>query len=165
MTEQEFKECIMPLYNKMYGYALSLLKNENDTADCMQDSFAKLWESRSRLEIIENKCAYCLVTIKRTALDRLRKQQTMITEDYSAVNLPVQEENPELLSENRDSLKIVTDIIDSLPQTQRDIIRMSAFTGLSNAEIREATGLTDDNVRVILSRTRKKLRDIMSSIK
>ncbi len=39
---------------------------------------------------------------------------------------------------------------------------MSAVGGLTNSEIKDATGLTDDNVRVLLSRGRKKLRQLFS---
>lgn len=164
MTELEFKQCIMPLYEKMYGYALAILRNENDAADCMQDSFTKLWENRQRLKMIENQAAYCLITIKRTALDQLRRKNVSMVDENVGLDLRSDDCDPSELSEKRDSLRIVSRIIDRLPAQQRDIIRMSAFDGLSNSEIREATGLTDDNVRVILSRTRKKLRDMMSGI-
>jgi len=55
-------------------------------------------------------------------------------------------------------------MIDMLPENQRRVVMLSGIAGLSNSEIKKATGLSDDNVRVLLSRGRKKLRELFSRV-
>ncbi|MDE6768460.1 MAG: RNA polymerase subunit sigma-70, partial [Muribaculaceae bacterium] len=43
------------------------------------------------------------------------------------------------------------------------VVMLSAVSGLSNNEIQEVTGLSDDNVRVLLSRGRKKLKQLFAN--
>ena len=61
-----------------------------------------------------------------------------------------------------DELNRVNEAIDALPPLSRRVLRMNAYDGCSGQEIAEATGLSEANVRVILSRTRKRLRTLFS---
>lgn len=54
----------------------------------------------------------------------------------------------------------MAELLKRLPENQRTVVVMSAVTGLSNSEISQATGLSAENVRVLLSRGRKKLREL-----
>lgn len=154
----------MPLHRRLFAYALSILENESDAADCIQESLTKLWEQRERLEKISNVEAYALVTVKNLALNMATRQRNVTS---SLPDLPPDRPEPtpgpaEAL-ESRERMMAMAEMIRTLPENQRRVILLSAVSGLSNSEIREATGMTDDNVRVLLSRGRRKLRDLFSS--
>lgn len=51
--------------------------------------------------------------------------------------------------------------IERLPAEQKRVFKLSAFGGLSNAEIADILGITQGNVRVILSRVRKFIKEIL----
>lgn len=61
--------------------------------------------------------------------------------------------------EQRDSLDVVTRLIDQLPDNQRDVIRMRDIADLPFEEIEAATGLSPGNIRTLLSRARKKIKE------
>lgn len=52
--------------------------------------------------------------------------------------------------------------INSLPDNQQKAIRLSSFEHLSNEEIADVMGVTNVNVRALLSRGRKRLRELLS---
>ena len=65
------------------------------------------------------------------------------------------------MAEYNDTRRHIEILIDTLPPGQRDAIRMSGFGGLDNSEIAEATGQTENNVRQLLSRGRRRLRELL----
>lgn len=159
----------MPLQRQLYAYALSILGNESDAADCIQEAFTKLWMQRSRIDKINNPEGYALVTVKNIALNIATRRRQGIA-DLSP-GLLSQTHQPEIIAsepgpsetlEARERLNAVAAMIRDLPESQRRVVLMSALNGLSNSEIRKATGLSDDNVRVLLSRGRKKLRELFT---
>ncbi|MFV0312508.1 MAG: RNA polymerase sigma factor [Dysgonomonas sp.] len=54
---------------------------------------------------------------------------------------------------------IVKQLIDKLPEQQKEILMMKHWEGYSDEEIEQITGLSPGNIRVILSRARKTIRE------
>ncbi len=62
--------------------------------------------------------------------------------------------------ESRDTLACVSELIEALPEQQREVLRLRSWGGCSVQEIAEITGLSRDNARKILSRARQKLKEL-----
>lgn len=163
MDELQFKGLIMPLHKTLYAFALSILHDEHDAADCLQDTFTRLWENRHRLADVGNVRAYAIVTVKNIALTMAahRSHQGMSLDDEPP-DIPDSSPTPHEALANRDSLHTMQSMLGQLPENQRKVVLLSGVAGLSNSEIGKATGLSDENVRVLLSRGRKKLRNLFS---
>jgi RNA polymerase sigma-70 factor (ECF subfamily) len=56
-------------------------------------------------------------------------------------------------------------LIGQLPDQQRQIMQMRDVEDLPYEEIEKATGLTSVNIRVLLSRARKKIREQFLAIR
>ena len=67
---------------------------------------------------------------------------------------------PERLLEIKDEIHLMHEIIDSLPNLQRTIMRMKDIEGYETDEIAEITGCGPEAIRSNLSRARKKVRDV-----
>lgn len=67
---------------------------------------------------------------------------------------------PERLLEIKDEIRLMHEIIDSLPNLQRTIMRMKDIEGYETDEIAEITGCGPEAIRSNLSRARKKVRDV-----
>ena len=65
--------------------------------------------------------------------------------------------------EYRDTRQRIEILIESLPAGQREVVRMSGIGGFDNSEIARATGFTETNVRQMLSRGRRRLRDLIKN--
>ena len=145
----------------MYECAMMLLRDEDEAADCVQDALIRLWESRSRLAEIEKPEAYCLTAVKRQALDAIRRRGRMQESnvDISNIDLPGSL-TPHDEAVARDDLRLACQLIGQLAPRQREVVELSALSGYDNAEIAAATGISDENIRVLLSRGRSRLREL-----
>ncbi|MBQ8520704.1 MAG: sigma-70 family RNA polymerase sigma factor, partial [Bacteroides sp.] len=61
--------------------------------------------------------------------------------------------------ERQDEAEQLTRLIGRLPEGQRTVMTLHDVEGCSYEEIEKATGFTAVNIRVMLSRARKKVRD------
>ena len=61
--------------------------------------------------------------------------------------------------ELKDEANQVIKLIGQLPEQQKQIMQMRDVEELPYEEIEKATGLTSVNIRVLLSRARKKIRE------
>lgn len=161
MTETEFRKTVLVYSQRMFASAYAIIRDPALASDCVQEVCIKMWETSSRLETIENIEAYCLTSVRRKALDVMRQQarrETVAIEpdrDY-----PEQGYSDEHRRLDQDQLTEVCQMMKSLPPNQQRVIQLSGIAGLSNKEIEDATGLSADNVRVLLSRARRKLREL-----
>ena len=66
--------------------------------------------------------------------------------------------------EIQDDAAYVKDLINKLPDQQRQVIMMKHWDGYTDEEIENITGISPGNIRVILSRARKTIREQYSKI-
>ncbi|MDE6226576.1 MAG: sigma-70 family RNA polymerase sigma factor [Muribaculaceae bacterium] len=166
MTETEFKKLIMPLHKKLYACAFAILKNESDAADCIQDAFTRLWENRGRITELENVAGYATVCVRNIAINMAtRKPPGRNSSLADLPDIPDYSSSPSAEMETGDSVRLINSMLASLSPQQRQVMELSSIAELSNTEISRATGLSDENVRVLLSRARKKLKSLFSSKK
>nr|WP_297169434.1 RNA polymerase sigma factor [uncultured Dysgonomonas sp.] len=157
-----FKEKYIPYHQKLYRVAYRLLEDACDAEDVVQEAYIKLWNKRDELIRIENSEAYCVILLRNLCLDFLRTKKKHLfqsTEDTVISDQQVLSDEIETI----DEIKHIETIIDLLPEQQRKIIKLRHFDDYSNEEIEEIMGLTSVNVRVLMSRARKKIRELFNS--
>lgn len=107
--------------------------------------------------------AYCITLIKNICMDRLRNEQRHIQETTG--NNTEDEDNSysiEKKLEERDETEHLMILISTLPENQQKILRLHDISNFSYEEIEELTGINEANIRVILSRARKKIKDLFN---
>ncbi|MDR3251161.1 MAG: sigma-70 family RNA polymerase sigma factor [Tannerella sp.] len=157
MNIERFKSDIIPLRQKLFIVALKIVNDEEDAKDTVQETFLKLWNEREQLGNAQNPEGYAMQTAKNICIDKLRaKRETVEANDFS---LGSHEDSPYADLEKSDSLAIVKQIIEQLPELQKTIIRMRDMEGYELQEIADITGTQISAVTVNLSRARMKVRD------
>lgn len=71
----EFLRLYNAYYKAVYYTSLGLLHQPDAAADCMQDTFAALWESLRKGETITNPGAWLMTVARHTSLGLLRLQR------------------------------------------------------------------------------------------
>jgi RNA polymerase sigma-70 factor (ECF subfamily) len=157
MQLEQFKSDIVPLRQKLFMMACKYMPNKEDAEDAVQETLLRLWSIREQLDTVSNPGAFAMQITKNICIDRLRtqKEQTKI-DDFC---LEASDETPYSTTERNDTLAIIQQIIESLPELQRCIIRMRDIEGYELNEIAGITGTQVSAVTVNLSRARKKVRD------
>lgn len=158
MKPEEFKNIISPLKNKMFRFARRLLGNTEDAADTLQDVMIKVWQAADRLNSGRNVESFIMASVKNLCIDRLRlKKQNFVEFDDEFTPSP---ENSQLNSMIQDeTLNIVHNIINHLPEKQKIAVHLRDIEGMEYEQIADITGLNMANVKVTVSRARKKIRE------
>lgn len=158
MDAETFKRIFIPCHDKLYRVAYRYLQNEEDSRDMLQETYLKLWEKRDELKAINSPEAYALTILRNLCLDRLRKpaRDQVPLESCEQISEPRGSEEE---AEMREQLSQVRIFIRELPDAQRQVICLRHFESYSLEEIEQTTGLSAVNIRVLLSRARKKLKE------
>jgi len=165
MDANRFKEQFLPYHAQLYRVAFRLMGNTQDAEDMVQEAYLKLWKKRDELSNdIQSMEAYCITLVKNICYDALRLSQ--LDEDGRSpevINIS-ESANVAIEVELKDEANQVMKLIDQLPEQQRLIIQMRDVDDRPYEEIEEATGLSAINIRVLLSRARKKIREQFKEI-
>jgi len=159
MDAEAFKQQYIPYHQKLYRIAFRLLENASDAEDVLQETYMKLWEKREELGYLENPEAFCVVLVRNRCLDILKSAKSKV--DSLDVSFHDQADKRSFLSEleTKQDLSIVETIISQLPEQQQMILKLRHIDEFSMEEIEQITGLSAVNIRVLLSRGRKAIRE------
>lgn len=164
MELNQFKTTVVPLRSKLLNYARKLTDDSSDAEDVVQEVMLKLWNIRQKLEEYNSIEALAVRITHNLCMDMWRSKRT---DQVSLDQVPVvsQTVNPERVLEGNDEIRLMREIISSLPTLQQTIIRMKDIEEYETEEIAQITGCSSESIRSNLSRARKKVRDIYLKIK
>ena len=147
---------------RLYRYALYRLGNAQDAEDAVSDCILELWK---RLPSLREPAAFrafafrilsaCCAGQIRAQIDRRTKRD---------IDAPETAGDPALVSNDRTEVHLILrEALQSISEQERNIVLLSAVSGLSSSEISQITGQPPGTVRSILSRSLKKLRRCLES--
>ncbi|MBD5376128.1 MAG: sigma-70 family RNA polymerase sigma factor [Bacteroides sp.] len=158
MTRNQFTLAMRAFGARMFAGAISICHCEADASDAVQDAMCRLWRHQQWYDSADNREAYAVQTAVNCA-------RTLMTRRHVAAELRESDsidDKSQRDVEWRDRLSHVMRIISSLPERQRLVIGMRDIEGLEMEEIAERLGITVGNVKVLLSRARKSVRQYFS---
>ncbi len=164
MTAEEFKSKVMPYHQAMYVAARMILGDDDDAADVVQETMITLWQRRQRMVGIDDLKAYSVAAAKHKAIDSLRRKVERAELSVLDKNTDDSQDQFRRLSES-DELNKVKNLMNQLPENSRKVLELRAYADCSVEEIEEITGLSGSNVRVLLSRGRKKLKELYERLR
>lgn len=87
MTTEEFKAKILPHYRYMYLIAASVMGNDAEAADVVQDVMLRLYEKRNRFDDVSDIRSYCVYVVRNACLNIMRSRKEHITtEDVADID-------------------------------------------------------------------------------
>lgn len=163
MTQNEFLKIVIPLKDKVFRLSKRLLVSREEAEDATQEVIAKLWNKKQNLKNYNSIEALTMTLTKNYCLDRLKSKQAsnlqLVHSNYTS-----REAGLDKTTEDRDRLNWVEKIINQLPETQKMVVQLREIEELEFEEIAKIIETTPENVRVILSRARKTLREEIEKI-
>ena len=159
MEAETFKQRFLSFHPKLYRIALALVESPEDAEDILQEAYTKLWSKRDSLEAVQQPEAFAVTIVRNLCLDFLRSPRTNSRSEPLETVILHCEDSPERQVETRDQLRQVVRLIQELPPNQQQVIRLRGMEECSMEEIAEITGFSPANVRTLLSRARKYIKD------
>jgi RNA polymerase sigma factor (sigma-70 family) len=154
MTTEEFQQQAEELRKQLVSIAHKYMGNTDEAEDIAQDAMIKLWLMREQLTLPI--AGMASIVTRNLCIDALRKKHQTI----DIAQLPDEAD----FSDDGEQIEQLMKVIDSLPSTQRTILRMRHLQGMEMREIALVLGSTEVAVRKTLSRARKVVRNRLIAI-
>lgn len=155
--------------NRVYSYIVLIVKNQDLAEDIFQETFIKVIRSLKRGKYIENGkfVSWVLRISHNLIIDHFRKEKLKgtISNDNSPVDLfnssKFSEETVEDQLVHKQILSEVKELVEELPEDQRQVIYMRHYMELSFKEIADQT---DVSINTALGRMRYALINLRKLI-
>ena len=146
------------LREQMLSLAERITGNHDDAADAVQDAFVKLWQQRGRFESTSHAQGAGMMTVRTTSIDMARRnsRQADVPVEQAADSIDEVTDNDRSLAYQQVRYIIDNDLSDN----QRKIIDLRELQGMEFEDIANQMNMTAANVRVELSRARRRVREI-----
>lgn len=159
-----FVETYKQYYPRLFAYIYARVGDTQQAEDIVSDVFERVY---SKLDSLRNRDALAtwLFTIARNAIVshvRKRSRETIVDHDVLSELSPATD-SVESEVMHREDLAGVARAVLTFSRREQDIISLKFDAELANAQIGEIMGLTEQNIRVIIFRTIRKLRKIMAA--
>jgi RNA polymerase sigma-70 factor (ECF subfamily) len=154
-----FKDAIWPIRDKLYRFALRIVKNKAEAEDVVQDVLSRLWRTRNNWDRIENLEAWSMRITRNMALDHLRSLKFRRTEEVEQLEQAMgKNRTPLEVVEQEDAMMHIQQLMESLPENQRSVIHLREVEQMSYQEICELLDMPMSQVKTNLFRARNKLK-------
>ena len=158
MDAREFKQRFMPHHRLLYRVAYHLTGNAQDAEDLLQDMYLKLWQKRDDLPDEAMKDAYLVTMMRNLFIDQRRQKHVDASAELKEELSPPDERSLDRQIDTRDAAAQMEGLIRQLSERDAKIIQMHVVEDRSYEEIERDTGLSQGNIRIIVMRTKKKLK-------
>lgn len=137
----------------MFRLACSILGRRDEAQDMMQDVAERILRREGSLDEVGNIDAFITRSVRNACIDRLRRRK----ETTPKIPEVPDENSPDRWSDRQ----LVHRAMALLPERQRLAIHLKDIEGYSGKEIADILETDEANVRTILSRGRRALREII----
>jgi RNA polymerase sigma factor (sigma-70 family) len=162
VNEKQFKELVIPISNKLLGLSYAILGNKDDAKDCLQDVFIRLWNNRKALINVHNIEAFAYTITRNACLDRIRSKKEMfdinkIMNEPIGIDLATDNENEDV------RIGLINKVLVKLNDVQQKVFIMRDIERVEFPDIAKELNINEENVRVTLSRARKKIKELVEN--
>lgn len=157
-------DIVVPIKDKLYRYALHIVKDVMTAEDVVQEVLVKVWKNKSTLEQIDNTEAWCMKVTRNLSLDKLRKKKKPMDRVEDHYDIADRHMTPDVAVQSSDTMNVIADAMRELPEGQQQVVHLREIEGYSYQEISDITGFSVDKVKVNLHRARMALRLRLESI-
>ncbi|RIJ45809.1 RNA polymerase sigma-70 factor [Maribellus luteus] len=162
-NEVEAFDALFHKYNeKLYRFAFSLLKNDEDAKEIVQEAFVRIWENRTKIDSSKSFKSFLFKISYNLIISQLRVR--LKDAEYRKFLVQFFESESFELDVSIDYETIrekVNQAIDELPAKRKQIFILSREAGLSNKEIAEKLNISvktvENQIGLSISHIRKRL--------
>ena len=171
------KDAFGVLYNNTYNQAFytvkSMIKDDDAVNDILQDSYVKAFLHMDSFKGDDKFLPWIKQIAANTARDWLKKKKPMLFTDLNDDDMVFEEqiedereENiPEKLIEHKETIRLIGEIVDSLPDDQRAVIGMYYYENKSVNDIASAMGASQSAIKSRLKYGRDKIKAKVEELK
>lgn len=147
-----FEQLLKPQIKKLYRIAITMLQNEEDAADAIQETTLKCWEKINQVRNDEYFETWLTRILINKCKDILRKRTRIL----------YMEEVPETRHEEEYFVYEWKDVLHRMEQKYQIVLELFYIDGFSTKEISKMLHISDSAVRTRLARGRRQLEKLVN---
>ena len=138
----------------VYAYSLSLLGSVTEAEDAMQEVYLEIWQSAGSYKSVGKPMGWIITLTKNVCFMKLRSKKYVSPEPLEPSHFSGSGLCPE-------ESAVLRGCLETLTESEREVILLHAVSGLKHREIAEITGLSLTAVLSRYHRSIKKLRKML----
>ncbi len=148
----------------VYRYILNLCRNEAEAEELYQEVWMKLINARESYQVKAKFTTYMYKLAHNQFIDHYRKQNVRIVSDQSVEVDDIEQQgqsssnNPEKQTQTIQTINKLSELLDALPNEQREVFLLREEAGMSVPEIAETLGINQEAAKSRLRYAISKLR-------
>ncbi|MBN2366610.1 MAG: sigma-70 family RNA polymerase sigma factor [Calditrichaeota bacterium] len=167
-SQQAFTQLVELYSERIYNLGLRILKNQDDAADILQETFTAVYEKLDSFDGRSNFFTWLYRIATNFALMKLRKEKRTV---YTDQDMEEKFDNPDQIQIHewrdlplRDMLNVefrkhLDYAIDQLPEIYRSVFILRDVENMSIKETSQILDISESNVKIRLKRARLYLRE------
>ena len=166
--QEAISELYYTTYPKLRAVAVSILKNEDDADDIVQDSYIKAFSSLHQLDNAKKFEPWLCRIVSNKCKDYLKKNKPILfsSQDNEDNDEPIEwsiedeskEYNPEEVLLSEDTRKQIMDLLDSLPDDQRICLVYHVVQEMKISEIAQLLEVSENTVKSRINYAKSKMK-------
>ena len=147
-----------------HAVAFAVLTEQADADDAVQDGFLSALQHLDSCSPPEKFRAWLLTIVRNRAFDMRRRGRVRAVELLEDGTAQAQDASPLQAAERSELNARLSAAIETLTDTQREVLMMHDIEGWKHADIAHLLGLAESTVRVHLLHARRRLRAVLLAV-
>ncbi len=164
-NEAPMEELFNYYYPRLFNFSRKFLKIEEGIDDIIQEVFVKIWQNRKKINSEATFNSYIFTITRNLLLNELRSRLNNKKTRDEIRSLSLAQEYSSLDEiEYNDVKGKVDQLINTLPERQKEIFVLSRTEGLSHKEIAEKLGISTKTVEYHITQSSRFLKEKLKNL-
>lgn len=157
-TTAVFEKVFKEHFKGLHSYAFTIIKDDADAEEIVQNVFFKLWERREQMAELQSVNAYLYRAVYNESLNYLKHQKVKMAYQSHTVHSNQQASNPADSASLKELEAKIQTAMNDLPEQCRTVFQLSRFEELKYREIADRLGISVKTVENQMGKALKVLR-------
>lgn len=159
-----FGEVVDWYMKDIFGFAYSIMGDSMKAEDVTQETCLRLWNKAGQWKPSGRIKSWLLKITHNLCMDELRKQKPEIVINYDTLALSDNTPSPLHVHADWQRAQKISEALVLLPERQRTALMLVYYQEHSNKDAADIMGVSVDALESLLSRGRKKLKELLLSL-
>ncbi len=149
----------------LYSLVRQITNDDTEAQDALSEGFMQIWRRAATYDATRSSAfSWAIMLVRNKTIDRLRARQrvTKVRDRAAAERAPDEDIDAQsmLAPHLRERVRLVRDMVNTLPEDQRVPLEMSFFGGLTHEEIAESLETPLGTIKARIRRAMQRMRGI-----
>ena len=159
-----FEDLFRKYCQKLIHFSRRYVRDTQIAESLVQDVYLRIWQSREKLDPKSNIKSYLFTAVKNQALKHLRHAKVELQGEESITMYDEPVKTPEDELSEGEIAAAIHRAIEKLPESRKQIFKMSRYDSLTYSEIAEVQGISIKTVETQMGRALKFLRESLGHL-